>query len=135
MNTKTIRLPNGDAFNGILNPTSTSFQSGTYTFRNGDIYSGDYLHGAKHGFGVYTYATTGEKYEGEWRNDLWDGKGTYTVGNPNEVRIVGRWERGLLNGEAELIHRNGDKFVGIFRNGKKFGKGKIFYANGAIFVG
>ncbi len=29
---------------------------------------------------------------------MWDGKGTYTVGNPNEVRIIGRWERGILNG-------------------------------------
>ena len=56
---KTVRLTNGDAFNGSINSTGTAFQSGVYTFRNGDIYSGDYLYGAKHGFGVYTYASTG----------------------------------------------------------------------------
>lgn len=59
---KTVRLPNGDAFNGTLNSTASNFQSGTYTYRNGDIYAGDFLYGAKHGFGIYTYSSTGEKY-------------------------------------------------------------------------
>lgn len=39
---------------------------------------------------------------------------------------------GLLNGHAELSHRNGDKFVGNFRNGKKNGKGTVYYNNGSI---
>lgn len=56
---KNVKLPNGDTFNGVLNQTGTAFQSGVYTFRNGDFYSGDYQYGAKHGFGVYNYASTG----------------------------------------------------------------------------
>lgn len=35
------------------------------------MYSGSFLNGQKHGFGVYHYRNTGEKYEGEWANDLW----------------------------------------------------------------
>jgi hypothetical protein len=132
---KMIRLGNGDSFNGLVDNASQSYLSGTYNYRNGDVYNGEFRLGMKHGFGTYTYSTTGEHYEGEWKNDVWEGKGTYWVGTPAEVRIVGIWERGLLNGEAEVVHRNGDKFVGQFRNGKKMGKGKIFYHNGGLFVG
>ena len=56
---KNIKLSNGDSFNGVLNQNGTSFQSGVYNFRNGDFYSGDYLYGSKHGFGVYNYVSTG----------------------------------------------------------------------------
>lgn len=42
---------------------------------------------------------------------------------------------GHLHGLAEITHRNGDKFVGNFKNGKKFGKGTVYYSNGSILEG
>ena len=36
-----------------------------------------FQNGKKHGFGVYRYAN-GAVYEGEWRNDLKEGKGKHT---------------------------------------------------------
>ena len=41
----------------------------------------------------------------------------------------------MLNGQAEILHGNGDRYVGLFRNGMKEGDGEIFYANGAYFKG
>lgn len=40
-----------------------------------------------------------------------------------QVKIAGNWEKGLLNGLAEVAHSNGDRFVGTFRNGLKEGDG------------
>lgn len=107
-----FRLANGDTFSGNLNFNNQGFQEGQYIYAGEDKYSGEFQQGMKHGFGTYHYAQTGEKYEGEWKNDVWDGKGTYSVGIPPEVVIKGRWERGLLNGEAEIIHKNKDHFKG-----------------------
>lgn len=74
----------------------------------------------KHGVGVYNYVATGEVYEGEWQDDLWNGRGTYYLLS-GEVRIKGTWERGVMNGPAEVTHSNGDRFVGVYRNGVKEG--------------
>lgn len=40
-----------------------------------------------------------------------------------------------MNGPAEVVHNNGDRFVGMYRNGMKEGEGEIFYGNGAYFKG
>lgn len=124
------KLPNGDKYVGHLGPSG--FVNGEYTFDNNDFYVGSFSNGQKHGLGTYFYRSTGEKYEGDWVNDLWDGKGTYSVGNPPEVIIKGTWSKGLMNGPAEVIHRNGDRFVGQYRNNRKYGKGILYYQSGSI---
>ena len=56
---------------------------------NGDKYEGGYVAGKLHGYGVYTfgkgsgYFLPGNKYEGEWKNGLQDGKGTTYVNFAN----------------------------------------------------
>lgn len=55
-------------------------------------------------------------------NDLWHGRGTYYVIS-GEVRINGIWDKGVLNGHTEVVHGNGDRFVGVFKNGMKEGEG------------
>ena len=42
---------------------------------NTPIYNGDTKNGKKHGKGIYTFPN-GERYEGEWENDIINGKGT-----------------------------------------------------------
>ena len=34
-----------------------------------------------------------------------------------------------------MVHSNGERFVGNFRNGVKEGDGEVFYSNGAYFKG
>jgi hypothetical protein len=57
-----FRLINGDTFTGNLNQNNTSFHDGQYLYVNDDKYHGEINNGMKNGFGVYTYARTGEKY-------------------------------------------------------------------------
>lgn len=49
--------------------------------------------------------------------------------------IKGTWEKGVLHGQAEVIHKNGDRFIGAFRDRRKHGFGRIMYFNGSTFEG
>ena len=41
---------------------------GTYVFPNGNRFEGEWSNDVKHGYGVLTYVN-GERYEGEWQGD------------------------------------------------------------------
>ena len=41
---------------------------GRTLFKNGDTYEGEYVKGKRQGYGIYTF-TDGEKYEGQWFQD------------------------------------------------------------------
>lgn len=45
-------------------------------YKNGQNYVGNFVNGKKHGEGIYDYGK-GIKYRGLWKNDVWDGKGTF----------------------------------------------------------
>lgn len=36
-------------------------------YPNGDTYDGEFMDGTREGRGVYSYAATVEKYDGEWK--------------------------------------------------------------------
>ena len=58
---------------------------------------GDFQHGKRHGYGVYTYADGG-RFEGEWIDDKVHGRGVsvYASGNCYE----GEWVDGKINGQV-----------------------------------
>ena len=43
---------------------------GTHVNDAGDCYQGQFHGGKRHGLGRFTWAATGEAYEGEWADDL-----------------------------------------------------------------
>jgi hypothetical protein len=49
---------------------------GTYFYKNGDVYSGSWLNGIRHGAGAIVY-TTGETYTGNYQESLASGHGEY----------------------------------------------------------
>ena len=53
--------------------------SETYTWPNGDKYTGEWKGDVKHGKGTYFYAS-GNKYTGEYRNGIKHGYGTFYFG-------------------------------------------------------
>ncbi|NWS03469.1 RSPH1 protein, partial [Motacilla alba] len=147
------RLPNGDTYEGeyeheLMGVSSVPnvFQ-GTYRFKNGALYTGNYLQNKKHGkgvffypdgskyagdwvhdqrqgFGEYLYAN-GDTYTGEWANNKRHGQGTYVYKDTGS-KYVGYWVDGIQNGPAELIHLN-HRFKGRFLNGKPSGRGKFIF--------
>lgn len=68
--------------------------SGTYTFANGNKYSGEFKDDKYHGKGTYTFAD-GDRYVGEWRDDLRNGDGIeYRL--DRAIISAGQWKDGAL---------------------------------------
>ena len=79
---------------------------GTYTWKDGRKYEGDYEMDKKHGFGIYLWAD-GRKYEGNWAFGKQHGEGKYIL--PDGNAKVGIWEDGKrikwLEGRKELSEK------------------------------
>ena len=88
------------------------------------------------GRGKYTYPH-GDKYEGEWKNGLPNGKGVFTFGK-------GKWEgdkyirehkEGEKHGQWTLTSPDGDMYEGEFKDGKYDGQGTYTWSDGREYVG
>lgn len=95
-----------------------------------DKYVGNHLdlHIAKymHGRGVYTYKN-GSVYEGELRNDKFNGVGRFTF--TNGCVYEGNFKNDKFDGYGILYYSNGYKYVGDFKNDLRHGKGTMFDAD------
>eukprot|EP00128_Syssomonas_multiformis_P008024 Colp12_sorted_trinity150504_noHs@16594 len=142
-------LPNGDMYEGeYINGLREG--KGTYKFKNGARYIGEYKEGKKHGNGVLVYPdgskyegtwiadqrtgygtyyyVNGDTYEGEWEGGLKHGQGTYTYSETGS-KYVGTWVEGKREGPGEWIHAN-HRFIGNFSNDQPLGPGKYLYDQG-----
>ena len=50
-----------------------------------------------------------------------------------EKQYKGEWNDDKRHGHGELIYRNGDKYVGYFKEGMKNGKGRIIYSEHPLY--
>jgi hypothetical protein len=62
---------------------------GTVKWSNGDVYTGDFKGGLRHGKGVFISEKGAHKYEGSWKNSLKHGQGTEIW--PNADKVGRRW--------------------------------------------
>ena len=76
---------------------------------------------------------TGAKYSGEWRNDKFEGRGTYTY--RNGAKYVGEFSNNRRNGEGSFTYRDGATYVGGYRDDQRSGRGTFTYPDGAKYVG
>ncbi|MBN2302485.1 MAG: hypothetical protein JXN60_08220 [Lentisphaerae bacterium] len=102
------------------------------TFSNGDRYEGEFKNGLFHGWGTYYYRN-GDRYDGEFRHDMKHGKGTLTYKNGD--KYTGEFRKDMKEGRGSLEYGNGDRYVGDFKNGMIDGKGIMQYANGNKYEG
>ena len=66
-------------------------------------------------FGTFTFAKSGDKYVGEFRNDAFNGHGTITWANGN--KYVGEFKDGKMNGQGTYTYAEGAKDVCDFKDG------------------
>lgn len=92
-----------------------------FTFPSGATYEGSFKDGKIEGYGVYTYAQTGDVYAGEWKADLKHGHGSYKFANGD--RYVGQWYMGNKHGKGQFVFANGDEYVGSWRDNQMNGYG------------
>ena len=66
------------------------------------------------------------KYEGEIKNGLPNGQGTYSF--PNGDKYVGEWKDGKKNGLGTLTWSKGNKYVGEYKDDNRW-NGTIYDKN------
>ena len=97
-------------YDGDVNCWNEPHGEGTYHWRNGEKYSGQFVRGKRTGEGTF-YRNNGDEYSGTFNDGRKVGKGVYT------------W-------------KNGDRFEGRWENSVRTGKGVWYYASdGAVVYG
>jgi hypothetical protein len=61
--------------------------------------------------------------------------GIHTEKYKDGRKYSGGWKDGKKHGSGTLVSANGDRYIGEFKNGKKHGEGRYEYTNGSKFVG
>ena len=80
----------------------------------------------------------GDKYIGEFKNNLRDGKGIYYYNKKNEYhreRYEGEWKNDKREGKGILYWNNGNRFEGEYKEDKREGKGIEYYISGDRYDG
>ena len=92
------------------------------------------------GYAAHTWSS-GEMYEGEWKDGVMHGKGLYRYADDhvdeNQTRASerglhryeGEFSEGKFNGKGLKHSQNGDRYEGDFKDGKFHGKGVFFCKN------
>lgn len=88
--------------------------------------------GFREGFGRVSLSN-GEKYEGFWSKDLFNGEGLYIW--KKKEWFKGNFVDGQMNGIGKRRFENGSVYHGEFLKGKMHGMGKIVFKNGDVYQG
>jgi hypothetical protein len=109
-----LHYANGDVFKGDWADDQANGK-GSLAFANGNVFEGGWKDNKvsrvlwtisqRHGFGVFTCAADGYRYEGEWFANRRHGLGTIFL--PNGDRFTGMWRDGKLDGPVEYVFAEG----------------------------
>ena len=80
------------------------------------------------------FALSGDIYEENYKDDLFDGKGHYKY-NMSGQEYTGEYKNGLIHGKGLYEWSEGEFYRGNFVNGKKEGNGEMHWADGRSFIG
>lgn len=109
-----------------------NLKEGKIYYENGDIYEGEIKNYKRDGEGKFT--SNSEIYEGHWKNDKKNGKGTLIFKNDG-TKYEGEFKDNLFSGKGELISNNGTSYEGEFLNNHMHGKGYLKGSNGHTYEG
>ena len=107
---------------GLINNYIIIYNENQEDLSQMEIYEGDLNQkGQRHGLGKLV--TQYYELKGLWKNDMFSGWGRQSRCN-GEI-YEGRFENGLLNGKGIFLDKKTNKYIGEFKNMKKWGKGKL----------
>ena len=95
-------------------------------------YEGEFREGLKHGQGTYTWEN-GDRYEGQFAEDRPEGKGLYRFANGDTYE--GEVKGGVISGRGVYTTKAGDVFEGSFAEGRPHGVGIYRFASGDRYEG
>jgi len=96
----------------------------TTNYKSGDKYEGEHKDGIRHGQGTYTWPS-GQKHEGEWKDGKQNGQGTCTLSSGQKYE--GEWKDGKKHGKGTDFFEDGSvKYVGNWKDGEYHGLGTCY---------
>jgi len=111
----------------------TSDYNETVTYENGDKYVGEIKNGLRNGKGTMYYINQ-DKYEGEWKNNKMEGTGTYLF-HQDGSEYKGELKNDKMEGKGKFTFKNGNIYIGDCYNNKREGKGIFYYSDGNRYEG
>jgi len=128
-------------------PSSGYFHNcyGTYTWKSGDKYEGEWKDNKKNGKGTFTVGTlgnqgtnAGDKFTGEFKDGKRNGYLIYYYLGETEFKgdiFKGQYIDNIKHGQGTYIHADGSLFNGEYKNSKRNGQGTYIDTKGNKFVG
>lgn len=104
----------------------------TEIWPDGSKYEGQFKDDLMHGQGTYTWPS-GAQYIGEFENGLRNGQGTYTMSDGSQY--IGQFKDDVMHGKGTHTWPDGSKYEGDFKNGKKHGQGIYTWHSGSQYAG
>jgi hypothetical protein len=101
---------------------------GTYAWKHGQRYSGDWVDDKAVGVGKITFAS-GDIYEGEVNLGEAQGEGSYTFADGD--RYIGVWVGGKKNGKGRYLWKDGSYWEGEFSDDKQTANGTMVFPSEA----
>ena len=101
-------------------------------WESGDRYEGAWRNENMNGKGTYYYAD-GNIYEGQWVEGNKHGEGSHTWVDGQIYK--GQWVDDTMHGRGKYTFPNGNTYEGQYEAGVRHGKGKFTYANGGVYSG
>eukprot|EP01104_Vermistella_antarctica_P018806 TRINITY_DN7112_c0_g1_i1.p1 TRINITY_DN7112_c0_g1~~TRINITY_DN7112_c0_g1_i1.p1 ORF type:complete len:957 (+),score=273.78 TRINITY_DN7112_c0_g1_i1:97-2967(+) len=105
---------------------------GTLTYLLG-VYDGEFNMDIKEGAGKMTYLN-GDEYTGTWKADLRHGTGTF-CSKGGDIKYEGEWNQGRYQGKGKLELKDTSVYEGSFKDGRCWGAGVKVYQNGSKYDG
>lgn len=88
------------------------------------------------GKGTAYNVITKDFYEGEFKNNAFNGKGTVTYGEKSQyVKYFGDFVNGVRNGEGDLSFKSGATYNGGFFNDTFHGTGRFYNPTRGTYKG
>jgi len=61
----------------------------------------------------------GSTYEGQYVNDMFNGKGIYSYDSDNgRVNVIGNWKNNVMDGFFTIVNSNNELYYGVYENGE-----------------
>lgn len=113
-------------------PQAISSGTGKAVLPDGSIYLGEFKEGLFEGKGTLKWRN-GEEYSGDFKAGLQHGRGvrTHVTGDVYE----GEYQEGYESGSGKFTYRNGDHYEGGFKMGMLHGKGLYTNSRGDFYSG
>eukprot|EP01097_Dermamoeba_algensis_P001007 TRINITY_DN1376_c0_g1_i2.p1 TRINITY_DN1376_c0_g1~~TRINITY_DN1376_c0_g1_i2.p1 ORF type:complete len:248 (-),score=32.21 TRINITY_DN1376_c0_g1_i2:393-1136(-) len=105
---------------------------GTFKWKSGDTYTGDWKNSLMHGQGVYTCEDK-RQYSGQWVNGYKHGHGVFTW--PSGDRYEGEFNKDWIQGYGEHHYSDGRIYKGEWYQDKKHGYGILLTSEGEKMEG